>query len=279
MYSRYYIFLATDVQLSDVAKFCCDENNVFYVDTTFNLCKNWVSDSCFNNARLETSKGKHPIFHGPSMIHFEKTELIFSHFINEMCTFEPPIRSLKSIGTDLERTIFNGCASQITDLRLFLCALHLQKSDKRKLQQLVPKKGSVAIDQILRDIYGCQYGSIEEYGLADSKDPSDLNERIEKLKDKWEELCPSFHKWFVEKRKHERERQKSNIHGLFYNIGIESQHFKEKKEQCFEEGNIKMVIETMKTLIERQEDDEVRAIYASGPYRLRWIPPDQNQNI
>ena len=79
-----------------------------------------------------------------------------------MCTFEPPIRSLKSIGTDLERAIFNDFASQITDLRLFLCALHLQKGDERKLQQLVPKKGSVAINQILRDTYGCQYGSIKE---------------------------------------------------------------------------------------------------------------------
>ena len=140
--------MATDVQLSDVAKFCCEENSVFCVDTTFNLCKNWVTDSCYNNARLERSEGKHPIFLGPSMIHFEKTELIFSRFINEMCTFEPSIRSLKSIGTDLERAIFNGFASQITDLRLFLCALHLQKSDKRKLQQLVPKKRSEAINQI-----------------------------------------------------------------------------------------------------------------------------------
>ena len=67
-----------------------------------------------------------------------------------------------------------------------------KKSDKRKLQQLVPKKGSEAINQILRDIYSCQYGSIKEYGLADSKDPNDLNERIEKLKYKWEELCPGF---------------------------------------------------------------------------------------
>ena len=196
----YYIFLVTDVQLSDVAKFCCEENNVFFVDTTFNLCKHWFTDSYYNT-RLERREGKHPTFLGLSMIHFVKTELIFSRFINEMCTFEPSIRLLKSIGTDLERATFNGFASQITDLKLFLCALHLQKSDKRKLQQLVPKKGSEAINQILRDIYSCQYGSIKKYGLADSKDPNDLNERIEKLKYKWEELCPGFHKWFVEKRK------------------------------------------------------------------------------
>ena len=202
------------------------------------------------------------------MIHFDKTELKFSHFFNEMRHFEPSIRPLKSIGTYLERAIFNGFASQITDLRLFLCALHLQKSDKRKFQQLVPKTASEAITQILRDIYGCQYGSIKEYGLTDSKDPNDLNERIEKSKYIWEELCPGFHKWFVEKRKHlfessviESEGQKSNIHGVCYNNGIESQHIKEKKEQGFEEGNIKIVIETMKTLIEKEEDYEVRAIY------------------
>ena len=219
--------MATDIQL------CCDENNVFCVDTTYNLCKHWVTDSRYNNARLDRSEGKHPIFLGPSMIHFEKTELIFSRFINEMCTFESSIRSLKSIGTDLERAIFTDFASHITDLRLFLYVPYIckKKSDKRKLQQLVPKKGTEAINQILRDIYG----SIKEYGLADSKD---LNERIEKLKYKWEELCPGFHKWFVEKRKHhfewsviESERRKSNIYGLFYNNGIESQHFKEKSRR------------------------------------------------
>ena len=36
----YYRFIATDTQLNDIAQLCCVENNVFSVDTTFNLCKN-----------------------------------------------------------------------------------------------------------------------------------------------------------------------------------------------------------------------------------------------
>ena len=55
---------------------------------------------------------------------------------------------------------------------------------------------------------------------------------------------------------------------MFYNNSIESQHFREKKEQCFKKGTVQGVIATVKSLVTRQEDDEVRAIYGSGPYRL-----------
>ena len=58
--------------LNDVAKFCCEMNEVLCIDTTFNLCEHWVTDSCFGNLRLETNEGKHPIFVGPSIIYFER---------------------------------------------------------------------------------------------------------------------------------------------------------------------------------------------------------------
>ena len=50
--------------------------------------------------------------------------------------------------------------------------------------------------------------------------------------------------------------------------GIESQHFKEKNEQSFRKSDVEEVIETIKVMIERQQDDEIRALYSSGPYRL-----------
>ena len=53
--------------------------------------------------------------------------------------------------------------------------------------------------QILADIYRCQYGAVKD--LADATDSSDLMERLYKLKDRWEALCPGFYKWFVQKRK------------------------------------------------------------------------------
>ena len=41
-----------------------------------------------------------------------------------------------------------------------------------------------------------------------------------------------------------------------------------KKEQSFKKGTVEDVIKTFKSLVERQQDEEVRAIYRSGPYRL-----------
>jgi len=72
-------------------------------------------------------------------------------------------------------------------------------TDKKKLLHLNHQKG--AIRKIISDIYGCQHGSIKEYDLADSKNPSDLEDKIKNLEKHWELLCPGFHRWFVDKRK------------------------------------------------------------------------------
>ena len=69
-----FVFLGTTVQLNDAAKFCCDMHEVLCIDTTFNLCELWLTDSCYDNLRLEANDGKHPICAGPSMIRFEGGE-------------------------------------------------------------------------------------------------------------------------------------------------------------------------------------------------------------
>ena len=63
---------------------------------------------------------------------------------------------------------------------MLFCVLHLEKGDKSKLLQLNPKKG--AIQRILADIYGCHYGAIKEYGLADSIEKDDFEVRLEWLR-------------------------------------------------------------------------------------------------
>ena len=192
-----------------------------------------------------------------------------------MLTYQPAISNLKRIGTDLEKAMFNGFLSQIKNLKLLLCVFHLQQNSKRKLKEFKPKGGSQAINTILADIYGCQYSTMIEYGLADSKDADDLTTRLESLRESWENLCPGFHKWFLSKRKAifensviECARKNNNVHGLFYNNSIECQHYLEKKEQSFRKGTVEDVIKTFKSLVERQQDEEVRAIYRSAPYRL-----------
>ena len=39
-------------------------------------------------------------------------------------------------------------------------------------------------------------------------------------------------------------------------------------EQSYKKGTLADVVSTFKKLVDRQEDDEVRAITGSGPYRL-----------
>ena len=39
----YQVFLDKDVQLQDVELFCCNNDGVLSVDTTFNLCDSWVT--------------------------------------------------------------------------------------------------------------------------------------------------------------------------------------------------------------------------------------------
>ena len=61
---RYQVFLGKDVQLRDVQLFCCDnKNSVLSVDTTFNLCDNWVTYTCYYNKRLMNSDGHNPRIH------------------------------------------------------------------------------------------------------------------------------------------------------------------------------------------------------------------------
>ena len=184
---------------------------------------------------------------------------MISRFISEMCTYNPGIKELKVIGTDLEKAIFNVFASRIAGLKVLLCVLHLQKNDKAKLSELSPKGSTPSINRILADIYGRRYGTIKELGLADSKDPMELSERLEKLKESWEKLCAGFYGWFVRNRKPLFEKSV---------IESESQHFIEKKEQSFKREDISEVAETLKRIVERQQNEEIRELYGSGPYHL-----------
>ena len=269
----YYIFFGDNIQLNDVAKFCCEMDDVLCIDTTFNLCSSWVTDTSYKNLGLLNHDGTFPIFLGPCIVHFEKYDFIFNRFASEMCSYQPMIRSLKTIGTDLEKAIYNGFSSQIEDLKLLLCVLHLEKRDHRKFLDLkVPPK---AIKQILRDIYGTQYGGVNELGLADAIDSTDFWKKLSELKSIWEKLCPGFFHWFLKKRSQlfqnsviASARNASNIYGLFYNNNVESNHFREKTEQAFKKKSVLGVLDTLKTLLMQQQEDEIKALYGSGLYRL-----------
>ena len=121
----YQIFLGKDVELQDVGLFCCDNNGVLSVDTTFNLCDSWVTDTCHYNKKLIKSDSHNPVFLDPTFIQFQKNSSIFRRFLLEMCAHNPKIRDLCTIRADQEMAIFNGFSSILPNLNLLLYVYHL----------------------------------------------------------------------------------------------------------------------------------------------------------
>ena len=115
------------------------------------------------------SDGHNPVFLDPTLIHFQKYSSIFRRFLLEMCAHNPKIRDLRTIATDQEMGILNGFSSVLPNMNLLLCVYQLEQGDKQKISNLVHQK--VAKQAITADIYGCRYGGVQEYGLADSTDP------------------------------------------------------------------------------------------------------------
>ena len=119
-----------------------------------------------------------------------------------------------------------------------LCAYHLQKIDADKIRELVSQK--VAFKNIICDIYGRNYGGVNVVGLVDLTDINDSRIKLESLKSAWDNLCPGFHKWFPKNRASFFEQSVdegaltgTEVQGVYYNNLIESQNFREKKEQSY----------------------------------------------
>ena len=206
----YIVFAYTDKQLSDIEKFCykSTEAGVFAVDTTFNLCDLWITDTSYRNKRLvNTIDGGAPVHLGPIMLHFTKDEKTFGRFGLEILSANPNLTSISFIGVDLESAIFTGLKTMIPGLCRLICVRHLMKRDESKLADLLPKTGRNIADrklsssEIIKDIYGSRVANFYEYGIAEAIDPDDFNAKLDSLEDRWEALCPGFHQWFVQNRK------------------------------------------------------------------------------
>ena len=134
----YLVFLYTEKQLHDISQFCCGDNDVAVlgIDTTFNLCHLWVTDTSYRNKRLANrSTQKSPVNVGPTMLHFTKDDETFRRFCAEMLCSNPQIVTLQKVGVDMEKAIFNGFKSLLPKLMRLLCVRHLSKRDEVSIEQ------------------------------------------------------------------------------------------------------------------------------------------------
>ena len=291
---HYFVFVYTRRQIDDIKIFCCrtdDDASVLGVDTTFKLCSMWLTDTSYRNKRIiRVTSQKNPVWLGPVMLHFSKDEEAFRRFCLEMISKEPLLLNLVKIGVDKEAAIYNGFKSVISSLLELYCVRHLKERDELMLNDLfnknqIPEKfRTLYTKEIIDDIYGRRVNEVFEEGLADSDDCFIFEAKCISLKPRWEKLCPGFFDWFQKNRKDDftksvikSARDGTNIKGLFYNNDIESLHAVEKRIQL-KSGTVLDAVNTLKTLIERQETQERLALYGSGDFVLappykHWFAP------
>ena len=97
---EYLVTAYSYAELNDIETFCVNRNNVLILDTTF-------------DAR-ET----------------------FSRFCMDLVVNKAEIRKLPILGTDLEKSLFQGFKVIIPTMQSLLCVKHISDRDKKKLTSL-----------------------------------------------------------------------------------------------------------------------------------------------
>ena len=95
--------------MNDLKMFCTHDNNpiTLAVDTTFNLCDLWITDTSYRNQRLINRESqKHPVFLGPMMLHFTKNVETFQRFAMEIVNYNHKLYDIKTVGVDMESAIY-----------------------------------------------------------------------------------------------------------------------------------------------------------------------------
>ena len=140
--TAYYVFVYTDKQLHDIKQICCRKDDAvpLAIDTTFNLCDLWLTDTSYRNKRLlNESTGTSPVFLGPCMFHFTKDEEEFSRFTTEIRIGNSGLDDLKTLGVDIESAIYNEFKRHNQELSRLVCVRDLKKYSEEKIFKLFQK--------------------------------------------------------------------------------------------------------------------------------------------
>lgn len=193
--------LASDRQLHDLKRFCCDETEFkpFTVDPTFNIGQFNVTPISYQHLLLETRReNNHPTLIGPVLIHERKTEETYSTFASSLKALEPGLTNLMAFGTDDEKALENGFNNNFERATHLLCEIHLKKNLERKLVELGITGNTK--DEFISDVFGRLIGDIFESGLTDAANKEEFDSMLNLLKQKWSNAHNNgavFHEWFI----------------------------------------------------------------------------------
>lgn len=277
------IFMATKRQLVDVERFCCNPANfcVLGVDATFELCNYYLTFATYRNLILETKSGHNPVFIGPAILHKSKLERSYHVLPSEMVRCHPPCAGVLAVGTDGEQNLSNPLLNVFQSAMHLRCDMHMKDNIKSKLSSLgvPPAVGK----EYMADIFGRE----GEAGLVHCQDGTEFDNGLQNLKTVWETRHAKgtdFYQYFVKNKASViRETMTAGVRsmcGLGFPPEVYTQNASEAmnklvKEEDKDDGSSRRkrktvcdVVERLRKLVERQEQEQFLAVLGKGEYKV-----------
>lgn len=289
--------LARDSQLSDMARFCTDDKqfSIMGVDPTFNLGEFSVTVTTYRHLQLlHGATKKHPVMLDPMFVHQRKTFELYHFLASNMVGLCPLLGSLRAFGTDGEKALGDAFAVQFRDASHLLCFLHVKERISAKIRDL--GIGSECAKLFLNDIFGQQQGTHLFCGLVDCESSEEFDEKLELLKDIWNEReiiavkgVPEFHSWFT--HYHATNMKSKMLRPVRVKVGLgdppvhytnnanESENAKIKSKVDYKKSELSVFCQKMKELVDFQTQNVERAFTMdSGPFVVAPGYVDQKEN-
>ena len=279
--------LFSDWQLHDLVRFCTDNRRFapLSVDTTFNLGEFYVTPISFYHLMLEDVRtGKHPVLVGPMLVHQSMHFSTFNYFTSTLVSFNKALRNVLAVGTDGDKNLTEALGHNFPRAIQLRCFVHFKKNVQEKLRDLgIPC--SVA-KEFLNDIFGSNVGSCRLEGLVDVSSLEDFEVKLANLEDSWNarerpfssESGPQFYNHFQKyQAKVVRDHMRKDLRevaglgsppAIFTTNSSESMNAMLKNEVSFKKTQWSEFVDQMKSLVEEQREEVIRALSGRGRFRL-----------
>ena len=123
-------------------------------------------------------------------VHTEKSYESYNFLT--LLKLDPKLVNITTVGTVGEQAIEKALKAVFGEKMINLwCFIHMKDNICQNLSELLlPEK---VREEIFRDIFGHQQGTVYGKGLLDAESPADFNLCLSKLESKWDDLEVSVH--------------------------------------------------------------------------------------
>ena len=284
------IVLFNDMQINDIEQFCTHQGktSVLGIDVTFNLGPFYVTVCTYQNLKVISDSGNHPVMVGPTLIHSSKDRSNFSVLFNEVIKRKPSLATtLKVYGTDGEQAITNAASEAFPFAVHLRCANHLKDNISDHLRKMLLP--DAMIKDILRDIFGTTFEKGLIHAIA-----REFDAKLNVLKKQWEVLekqhdipAPKIFRWF---QLHVAPIIRDNMNAeLLQSVGVEGEKYTQnnsesvnaiiKRYVSFQKQDVLQFVNDLEECVQEQQNEANKAILGLGRWSLASNYGDGRVNV